>query len=681
MQIIQLYIEGERIDMFDDESVSITQTIQDIRDIQKVFTEFTKTFTIPASKTNNKIFKHFYNFDIDGGFDARIKIDATLELNNLPFKNGKVKLEGVDLRNRRPYAYRITFYGNTVNIKDLIGQDKLGELPLSNYNEEYSAGNVSDLLKQNPDNADVIVPLITHTQRLYYDSQDNTHETGNLYYNSGNKHGVKWTDLKMALRVHRIVQAIEQKYGITFSTDFFNDTNERYYNLFMWLHRKKGVVANPEQIIWVETPITPDGSGATFYTLGDEEGTFGFYPDDFYYSNITFSWTRNNQDPVQFIIYTNGVPSQTATTTAYSGSYGFSPNDEISISVRHRTTTTFSSFEMDVCVVPTWDPPFCETPTFSPLTLIDVKTFNIPQQIPEQKTIDFLTGLFKMFNLTAYVLDDGTIYVDTLDNFYANQRSTPGAYDISKYVDVSKGQVDAALPYRRINLKYKDTDTFLAAFHQMQFGKEWGEENYTQKVGDRYVDGEIYNVEAPFGHMKYERLYDLNDESLTTIQWGWSVDDSQEAYLGEPLLFYPVYRRIQDGTTNEQISIIVEFNSDGTMKQNQDIFGRINMPSNSVSFDPGTSKANINFYHENNEFTGGTAFDETLYKTYYETYIVNVFNTKRRLSKVTAYLPLKILLNFTLADRFDINGRRYLINKITTNLKTGESKIELLNEV
>lgn len=685
MQSIQLYIGEQRLDFFKDESVSITQTIQDVKDIKKVFTEFTKTFTIPASKKNNKVFKHYYNFDIDGGFDARIKVDATLELNNLPFKNGKVKLEGVDLRNRRPYAYRITFYGNTVNLKDLIGEDKLGELPLSNYNEEYSAGNVRTLLKQNPANADVIVPLITHTQRLYYDGGDNDHDTGNLYYNSGNKHGVKWTDLKMALRVHRIVQAIEQKYGITFSTDFFNDTNERYYNLFMWLHRKKGVVANPEQIIWVETPITPDGDSQGLYTLGDEAGTFGFYPDDYYYSSVRYYWGRNNTDPIQIVVYKNGVQHyQSVTLTNATGFFSLTNDDlsaEYSIAIRHRTMTTLSTSEIRLTANASLEPPFTETITFSPLTLLDVKEFSIPQQIPEQKTIDFLTGLFKMFNLTTYVLDDGTVYVDTLDNFYTNQRSITDAYDISQYVDVSKSQVDAALPYRRINFKYKDTDTFFAAFHEMQFGKEWGEESYTQKVDNRYVDGERYNVEAPFGHMKYERIYDINDESQTTIQWGWSVDDNQEAYLGQPLLFYPVYRQIEDGTTSEQISIIVEFNSDGTMKQNQDVSGRINMPSNSVSFDPTVSKANINFYHENNEFTGGTAFDETLFKTYYETYIVNVFNPKRRITRVTAYLPLKILLNFTLADRFDINGRRYLINKITTNLKTGESKIEILNEV
>lgn len=683
MQNIQLYIEGQRVDLFDDESVSITQSIQNVRDIAKVFTEFTKTFTIPSSKTNNKIFKHYYNFDIDGGFDARIKKDATLELNHLPFKKGKIKLEGVDLRNRQPYAYKITFFGNTVSLKDLIGQDKLGSLPLSNYNEEYSSGNVRDLLGQNPENVDVIVPLITHTQRLYYDSGENQDETGNLYYATNRKHGVKWTDLKMALRVHRIVQAIEQKYGLVFSTDFFNDTNPRYWNLFMWLHRKKGVVANPEQIQWVDTAIHPPGDGQLFYTYNDDAGTFGFYPDDFYYSSIRYYWGRNNADPIQIVVYKNGVLFyQTVTLTSATGFVTLSDSTaEYNIVIRHRTTTTLSLSEVRITANAPLDPPITEEPEFSPLTLQDVKEFSIPQQIPEQKILDFLTSLFKMFNLTTYVLDDGTIYVDTLDNFYANQRSITGAYEISQYIDVEKSQVNVALPYRRINFGYKDTDTFFAAFHEMQFGKEWGEENYEQKENDRFVEGKIYDVQPDFGHMKFERLYDLDDESLTTIQWGWSVDDSQEAYIGKPLLFYPVYRRIQDETTNEQISIIVDFNSDGTMKQNQDISGRINMPSNSLSFDPGTSKANINFYHENNEFTGGTAFDETLYKTYYETYIENIFNAKRRLTKVTAHLPLKILLNFTLADRFDINGRRYILNSITTNLKTGKSTMELLNEV
>ena len=55
MQKIQLYIQGTRMDMFDDESVSITDTIKNVQDISKVFTAFSRSFNLPASKENNKI--------------------------------------------------------------------------------------------------------------------------------------------------------------------------------------------------------------------------------------------------------------------------------------------------------------------------------------------------------------------------------------------------------------------------------------------------------------------------------------------------------------------------------------------------------------------------------------------------------------------------------------------------
>ena len=54
MQKIQLYIEGQRVDMFSDESVNITQSIQNVKDISKIFTDFTKTFSVPASKLITK---------------------------------------------------------------------------------------------------------------------------------------------------------------------------------------------------------------------------------------------------------------------------------------------------------------------------------------------------------------------------------------------------------------------------------------------------------------------------------------------------------------------------------------------------------------------------------------------------------------------------------------------------
>jgi len=74
MQQVQLYIDGERVELFKDETINLTQTIKNVQDFSKIFTEFSQSFTIPSSKSNNIIFKHYYRADILGGFDAKKKV-------------------------------------------------------------------------------------------------------------------------------------------------------------------------------------------------------------------------------------------------------------------------------------------------------------------------------------------------------------------------------------------------------------------------------------------------------------------------------------------------------------------------------------------------------------------------------------------------------------------------------
>ena len=200
--------------MFKDESVVLTQSIQNVRDIQKVFTDYSKTFTIPATKENNKIFKHYYNNSIENGFDGRKKVDATLELNHLKFRKGKIKLEGVSLKNNLPNHYKVTFYGNTVTLKELLGDDKLGALSgLNAYNRVYNASGIKTALKYNPNTNDVIAPLITHSQRLIYNSVSTDDTVGNLYYNTSNVNGLLWRNLKYAIRVDKVIQEMASQYG------------------------------------------------------------------------------------------------------------------------------------------------------------------------------------------------------------------------------------------------------------------------------------------------------------------------------------------------------------------------------------------------------------------------------------------------------------------------------------
>ena len=245
MSKFQLYIGNQRVELFDDESVSLTQTIQNIRDISKVFTDFTKPFTLPASDVNNKIFKHYYRFNLVHGysFDARKKIDAKIELNSIPFRDGKIRLEGVNLVKGKPESYRVTFFGNTVNLKDTLKDDKISGLTwLNNFNLDYDASQIETILTDPegykhtaPDGTEyeaaVIVPLISNTVRLWYDSSPTTNFSylnsdeevnvangGNLYptnpsnLQANDVHGVYFEDLTYAIKVHLIVKAIEDQY-------------------------------------------------------------------------------------------------------------------------------------------------------------------------------------------------------------------------------------------------------------------------------------------------------------------------------------------------------------------------------------------------------------------------------------------------------------------------------------
>ena len=72
-QTYRIYTDYVKMDMFKDESLSISDSIQDVRDISKIFTTFSQQFNLPASKKNNKFFKHYQDTDVLNSFDARFK--------------------------------------------------------------------------------------------------------------------------------------------------------------------------------------------------------------------------------------------------------------------------------------------------------------------------------------------------------------------------------------------------------------------------------------------------------------------------------------------------------------------------------------------------------------------------------------------------------------------------------
>jgi len=676
---LQLYIEGQEVDLFQDESVTLTQTLQDVKDIEKVFTDFSRSFNVPASKTNNKIFKHFYDYHIIG-FDARKKKDAEIYLNYKLFKKGKIKLEGATRKDNKAHTYNLTFFGNGINLKDLIGEDKLDALSMLKddaFKFTYSDANIKTYMQSGLDITHsgttytdaIIFPLITHTKRLVYDSAvgsayDNTDTQNNIAYEAGSTHGLQLSQLKPALRIYVILKAIEQQYGITFSTDFFNTTNEPFYNLYLWLHNKTGGLFEDEG------NVTPVGD----FILGYENGnTIDIYDNYFVAPAASIAGTPRGRkerrldvtitpsvaDEFSFVIYKNGEVyerydnvSRDATTGEWvdirglvleDGSYTFAIESDI--------PSTYD-IEMYVERDGTFKPNIYFTATAEVLTDVQFRPAN---QLPDLKVIDFITSLFKMFNLTSFQNDAGIIEVKTLDDFYASSTTT---WNITEYLDKSESSVDSVLPYKQVNLRYDGHDNFFAKNHSELFNQEWGTLQY--RASDKF-EGQAYTITIPLEHFKYEKLKDINGDTFTNLQWGWSADIKQSPNLGKPLFFYPIQQ-------NETIGVI---ESDGDLVSHTGVY----IPSNSVST---TDSQNINFNSEVNEF-GLVPYTQTLFDTYYKNYVKEIFDPQRRLTKVKAYLPLSVTMNLSLADKVRIFDNLYRINKLTTNFETTQSTLELIN--
>ena len=819
LYIKDTYGDYQRVDLFEDETISVTSKIQDIRDISKVFTDYSQSFTLPASKTNNKIFAHFYNYFIEGQtqldgseagvFDARTKKDAIIEINYIPFRRGKIFLNGVKMKDNKPYAYNITFYGNTVNLKDLFSDDKLDSLTwLNNFNHEWNNTNVkngfttglSTTVGGSTKSNAIIYPLITPVKRLFYDSgsPDPEHNlSGNLHYHTGHVHGdegLAYDDLKPAVKMQYVIEAIEEKYGIQFTDDFFASApfvgvyTPSFDGLYLWLSREKGVIpaANPESILNNFT-YSSGTQVSSFYPAGEV-----YFEDsgDLTNSNLNFTQYRTFRYLGQSSIYNDFVFNLTITPDVASSSQAYSVkmidtlnNNEVLQEFSDLTgtqTITFStsrestsSRQYSVQWVILSDTGFISsqsmeiterlrrvfggatvdsfTGTYTASGVNTVFDIVITERVPDIKVYDLMTGLFKMFNLTAYYIDDendadfGKIKVITLDEFYDDD---PQMFDITKYVDSSETDIEATVPFSEIEFKYEDPQTLLMLQHKEEFNEIFGDSQYTPSDVDR---GKPYKVELPFEHLKYERIYDNDTGDVTVLQWGYSAGDNfkpdadnntadYDSVLTKPLLFYanrsssvsnpiawitPTYtsvltywmpgNAIEKGFTTENTG----YNGTATATSAFRLIDTVNLTFSSVQVedrvfnvtDSTTTKVvsvistseieleedifvsgdvykiyrvpryTLNFDIEVDEWTRYNFGTETntLFSRFYQTYIVDAFNPKKRIFKLTAHLPNSILLNYRLNDRFKIGDKVFTINSIDTNLRTGESKLELLN--
>lgn len=674
MNKVDLYIDGTRADAFKDESITLNLSVQNIQDIGKVFGEFSQTFSLPASKINNGIFSHYYNVDIVGGFDANIRVDAFIEVNTILFREGVVELEGLQFKNGEPYSYNVTFYGKTASLKDEFGEDQLTDLDLSSYDHTYNDFNIKAGLDGyvTGTSNNIIYPLISSSYDWFYDSSGSNHDANNIHYHSGhNEHGVFYYDIKPAIKVKAILDAIETDYGVTFNSDLFDSTD--FAKLFMWCHRKEGYMFKGQRDGYTPKVInfitgTNFNLVRDYYEVTSTVATYGYMRIDY-----TVNFVSGTE--CELYVYkkrADNAPEKIASkpiknnTTSFLYIYDLQEDDQVYFYFAPKPNWAGGALEIEVNVEGKL-PVFPFASQFTAQTAGTLQTFItevvIADQMPEQKIIDFVIGLVKMFNLVMVYEGNNTYKLEPLDDWYAEGSTI----DITRYVDTTEFSANRPELYKRIEFAYQETEAVVGDIFRNTSG---GGVGYGDLEADFTYDGGEFNVETTFEHLLFERLVDEDDALQTAFAVGKSIDKDLKPYVGEPYIFYAP-------TLTPTLTKTVAYINTADNEEEIDQFWLV---SNCNDLDSEDITKTLNYGTEIDPYTGSNQTGG-LYDTYWRDYITDLYSTARRVYQFKAIFPSDVMYKLKVNDKLTIVDRDYIINNATLDLTTGQVTLELLNDV
>lgn len=735
--MIKVFINDKILDLYGDEELKIISKSADIEDLGKVFNDFSMPFSVPATDNNNSIFKHYYNSNIEDGLDPNKRLDAYIEYHTFPFKIGKMQINSVAMKNDKASSYSLTFYGSPTQLKDTFGDDTLNNLDynkagekvnnvLSDLDFEWTAYNWQRAMHNDSfKNGDVIVPLIISADRP-------------LQLGSGNKFdiltangSIKAEETRPAIRVRKILDAIQTKYQIGFSDHLFNTAHIN--NMYMWLN-------NNEEMEYSSQLVTPNPS----FTGPDAENRFS-YTAPYMSANIRkySDYVINPRDGNSYATYLlqntyviqpsssyndvkykcriyddndvllaesedwmNGMnaifwnyTSQKAFNASYNSIY---INQKVRLEIITQSSLRFTlmSFSKYTKTTKTWeeDAPGSSINTFvyahyvifnkqsTRTNILVEQLYDISQNIPSMKVLDFISTLMKMYKAVIIPTSRTFFEVMPIDEYYSKGKIV----DITPYVLRDNITIDIPEIYSSILFKYKKTKNFLGAQYRLMTDPN-DEVGYGDLNAEFPIDvNRELKVELPLDNMLYERKSmpvpvgsTASFGTFTNIYIGQSTERSGSDFKvnkSDPILFYR-NGRVDFAETPIKIAYLPE---------REDEEGNIIVPPSvdlTHSHLIGTTNDAVTAQVTNTLNWGSEIdpwhmlqMDQSLYLNYWKNWIQNIYDNKQRKVKIKARMPLRLQAELELSHKIIIDDVRYHINEYETNLTTGITSFTLFRD-
>ena len=661
---VQIYIEPifdsgnfQELELFNDETIEVTSTIQNIADISKVFTDVSLSFSVPASPINNSIFQHFYESDVDASVDHSIKRKAYIEIDLTPFRTGKISLEKSNVKKGVANSYQITFYGDLLSLKDKFGEDKLSDIKeLNDYSHEYTATEVLNRITDDAVDYDVRYPLISW-KNLWQISGVGTYDI------TQNAYPIFYNELFPAIKVQKVLSAIETKYGVTFSGSWLTDL--RFTKCFLLLKNvlEKTYTTAPLQVEILSYSV---GGGNYFDTTNNTlnysytEIITGYViiPNSlFHVTQITISSVSSATVTMFIDVFVNGTYSNTVTRVGNASATYNVLNQQntsgldsiVTVKVRANENITYNAnmtYEQTYNVIVGGT---VSTNTTTYTTTSANQTFSgnvdLATLAPEIKVADFLSGIIREFNLTCFGTSVDNFTLQPLDEWY----NSGAIVDITEHTDIDSIDVDRIKLYKKISFRYQESESFMNKNFKSLFFRDYGNTNTSYDY-----DGGEYSVEVPFENLMFNKF------TGTDLQVGYHLNETFQSYVPKPTLLYmydqkPCTFKFYNGTTHVTVSDYMPFGQDAIIQ---------------------STNYSLNFSADQSTLLN-VPIANSLFGVYYFGYLTNLYNLKNRLINVKTVLPISLLTNLNLNDRIIIRDKRYIINDMKSNLRTGEVDFSL----
>jgi len=646
----------KRLELFSDENIELSSSIQNVQDISKVFSDFTQGFTIPATTYNASIIHYFQESSINQIYDYQVMFDAYIEIDTIPFKRGKLQVDKSQIKDGNPYCYNVQFFGHLTSLKDTFGELKLSDLDLTPYSFEYSGANVKDRIINPSLDYDVRFPLIS-SERIwsYGDATDNDI--------SGLIGALSMGELLPAIKVNAIIEAIETRFGIAFNSVFFQ--SKAFNRLFLYLKNTSNdaISFNFDNVTFTSNTSdvfrTVDLANSTLNYVYGSFLIFGSETTNYQYQTLieitsvtspTSDWsvqcfrnnilvnTINGQGLGTFPIFTeqnvNGLDATLRfTVNSESG-------NTIDLEIQNSILVSLVGIATPLNTVTI----LCDA--ISPN--LDI---NLNALCPDIKISDFFSGILNMFNLTINPISATEFEVETLESWYSKGVIKNITLNTNDTYEVGRVKL-----YKQIDFNYQKSETIL---NRKFFGFNQAEYGNLRNVFQN--DGSDFKIELPFENLLQQKFTDIN------IQVGYSVDINGQPITPKPMLLY-----MNDGQNISANPIEFFAGELGFVTLNAYMpFGQdLQYNQNLFSLNWG---AEISSFYLN-------VISNSLFATYWSNYLAGLYDLRQRLYTFQTMLPLSKLNSLKLNDRLVIEDKRYLINDYKTNLTTGMVNLTLLED-